>query len=172
MAAAAAAAAATGTVTTGALRPADALVMAAAPADFVPRSPATRKLKRAAGVPDIPLALAPDVLKAATAQRRPGQVFVAFAAETDGLLENARRKLIDKGADLLVANDVSRPGTGFDSEENEVVLLAGAPDARGPAGLDEEVVPRAPKTLVAGRILDRLAHLLDIRCPHPPAATP
>lgn len=155
-----------------ALAAADALVMAAAPADFVPRSPAARKLKRAAGVPDIPLELAPDVLKAVAAHRLPGQVVVAFAAETDGLLENARRKLIDKGADLLVANDVSRPGTGFESEENEVVLLAGAPDARGASGLDEEVVPRASKTVVAGRILDRLAHLLDVRCPRPPAATP
>lgn len=144
---------------------ADALVMAAAPADFVPRSSASRKIKRAAGVPEMVLELAPDILKAAAAARLPGQVLVAFAAETDALRENARRKLIEKGVDLLVANDVSTPGSGFEVDENEVLLLAGAADARGEAGLEEELVPRAPKAVIAGRILDRLANLLDLRCP-------
>jgi phosphopantothenoylcysteine synthetase/decarboxylase len=89
-------------------------------------------------------------------------VVVAFAAETDDLAGNARRKLLDKGADLLVANDVSRPGIGFDSEENEVLLLA--------AGESDPVpVPRAAKTVVSARILERLAALLDERCPHVPA---
>ena len=140
--------------------------------ETLPVAPAPSKIKRSAGIPEVLLDLAPDILAAAGAARRPGQVIVAFAAETDRLLENARRKLVDKGADLLVANDVSRPGTGFESDENEVVLLAGAPDARGPAGLDEETVPRAAKAVVAGRILDRLAHLLDQRCPSRRAATP
>ena len=144
---------------------ADALVMAAAPADFVAARPATRKIKRAAGLPDIPLALAPDILAEVRKVRRAGQVVVAFAAETENLLANARRKLADKGADLLVANDVSRPGAGFDAEENEVTILAASPDARGPEGLEEEAVPRASKEVVAGRILDRLAHLVELRCP-------
>ena len=144
---------------------ADALVMAAAPADFVAARPATRKIKRAAGLPDIPLALAPDILAEVRKVRRAGQVVVAFAAETENLLANARRKLADKGADLLVANDVSRPGAGFDAEENEVTILAASPDARGPEGLEEEAVPRASKEVVAGRILDRLSHLVELRCP-------
>ena len=144
---------------------ADALVMAAAPADFVAARPASRKIKRAAGLPDIPLALAPDILAEVRKVRRAGQVVVAFAAETENLLANARRKLADKGADLLVANDVSRPGAGFDAEENEVTILAASPDARGPEGPEEEAVPRASKEVVAGRILDRLAHLVELRCP-------
>ncbi len=102
---------------------ADALVMAAAPADFQAEAFTPRKIKRAGGIPEIRLALAPDILAAVRQVRTDRQVVVAFAAETDDLAGNARRKLLDKGADLLVANDVSRPGIGFDSEENEVLLL-------------------------------------------------
>ncbi|KAA0254265.1 MAG: bifunctional phosphopantothenoylcysteine decarboxylase/phosphopantothenate--cysteine ligase CoaBC [Acidobacteria bacterium] len=138
----------------------DALVMAAAPADFVAAAPSRGKIKRAAGIPQVTLELAPDILGAVAGARRPEQVVVAFAAETEDLVANARRKLAEKGVDLLVANDVSRPGTGFDSDENEVILLAGTPDAGEPA---EEAVPRASKTVVAGRILDRLAALIDRR---------
>lgn len=143
----------------------DALVMAAAPADFVVAAPATRKLKRADGLPDVRLAPAPDILAEAAPQKRAGAVLVAFAAETHELLENARRKLEKKTADLLVANDVSAPGVGFESEENEVVILA-------PGAADERVA-RASKTVVAGRILDRIAALLEVRCPRnaPAAAT-
>ena len=146
---------------------ADALVMAAAPADFQAEAFTPRKIKRAGGIPEIRLALAPDILAAVRQVRTDRQVVVAFAAETDDLAGNARRKLLDKGADLLVANDVSRPGIGFDSEENEVLLLA--------AGESDPVsVPRAAKAVVAARILERLAALLDERCPHglaDPAAT-
>jgi len=141
---------------------ADALVMAAAPADFQAEAFTPRKIKRAGGIPEIRLALAPDILAAVRQVRTDRQVVVAFAAETDDLAGNARRKLLDKGADLLVANDVSRPGIGFDSEENEVLLLA--------AGESDPVsVPRAAKAIVAARILERLAALLDERCPHGPA---
>ncbi len=138
---------------------ADALVMAAAPADFQAEAFTPRKIKRSGGIPEIRLALAPDILAAVRQVRSPRQVIVAFAAETDDLAGNARRKLLDKGADLLVANDVSRPGIGFDSEENEVLLLA--------AGEADPVsVPRAAKAIVSARILERLAVLLDERCPH------
>ena len=136
----------------------DALVMAAAPADFQAETFTPRKIKRAGGVPEIRLALAPDILAAVRGVRTSRHVVVAFAAETDDLAGNARKKLLDKGADLLVANDVSRSGIGFDSEENEVLLLA--------AGEAEPVpVPKAAKTVVAARILERLAALLDERCP-------
>ena len=141
----------------------DALVMAAAPADFQAEAFTPRKIKRAGGVPEIRLALAPDILAAVRQVRTSRQVVVAFAAETDDLAGNARRKLLDKGADLLVANDVSRSGIGFDSEENEVLLLA--------AGESDPVpVPRAAKAVVAARILERLAALLDERCPPAAAA--
>ncbi len=142
---------------------ADALVMAAAPADFVVAQPAARKLKRADGLPDVRLSAAPDILAAAAAARREGSVLVAFAAETDDVLANARKKLLHKRADLLVANDVARPGAGFESDENEVVILS--PEA------PDEHVPLASKTVVAGRILDRIAALLEVRCPKAAAAT-
>jgi phosphopantothenoylcysteine decarboxylase/phosphopantothenate--cysteine ligase len=136
---------------------ADSLLMAAAPADFTVATPADTKMRRAAGVPRIELAPTPDILREASGAARKTAVLVGFAAETQDLLANAAKKLADKGVDLLVGNDVSRPGIGFDADENEVVLLAaGAPPAR---------IERSSKTVVAGRILDRVAELLDIKCP-------
>ena len=148
---------------------ADALVMAAAPADFVAASPAHRKLKRSAGLPDIALALAPDILAEVRKVRTPAQVVVAFAAETENLLANARRKLFDKGADLLVANDVSGPESPFESDSNEVAILSASEETSGPSGLEEEFVPRTTKAIVAGKILDRVAHILERRCERRPA---
>lgn len=145
----------------------DALLMAAAPADFTVAVPALAKIRRAAGVPHVELVPTPDILREASAAARKTAVLVAFAAETQDLLANAATKLADKRVDLLVANDVSRPGIGFDADENEVVLLApGAEPAR---------VERSSKTVVAGRILDRVAELLDVKCPknrnaHAPSA--
>ncbi len=146
------------------LQAADVLVMAAAPADFQAEAPASRKIKRAAGVPELRLAPAPDILKSVREQRRETTAVVAFAAETEELAENARRKLLDKGADLLVANDVSKPGIGFDADDNEVILYAprGARD-----GIDEERLPRASKAVIAGRILDRVASILAGKWPAP-----
>jgi phosphopantothenoylcysteine decarboxylase/phosphopantothenate--cysteine ligase len=145
----------------------DALLMAAAPADFAVPVPAAAKLRRAAGVPHIELAPTPDILREASGAARKTAVLVGFAAETQDLLANAAKKLADKGVDLLVGNDVSRPGIGFDADENEVVLLA--------AGAQPARVERSSKTVVAGRILDRVAELLDIKCPknrnaHAPSA--
>ena len=136
---------------------ADSLLMAAAPADFTVATPADTKMRRAAGVPRIELAPTPDILREASGAARKTAVLVGFAAETQDLLANAAKKLADKGVDLLVANDVSRPGIGFDADENEVVLLA--------AGAQPARIERSSKTVVAGRILDRVAELLDIKCP-------
>jgi phosphopantothenoylcysteine decarboxylase/phosphopantothenate--cysteine ligase len=136
---------------------ADVLAMAAAPADFTVAAPAAAKIKRSAGVPRVDLVPTPDVLREAAGAARPATVLVGFAAETQDLLANAARKLADKGVDLLVANDVTRPGIGFDADENEVVLLA--------PGAEPVRVERASKTVVAGRILDRVAALLDVKCP-------
>lgn len=136
---------------------ADALLMAAAPADFTVAAAAAAKIKRAEGPPRLELRPTPDVLRESAAAARKTAVLVAFAAETQDLLANARKKLAAKGVDLLVANDVARPGVGFDADENEVVLLA--------PGVAPERVEKASKTVVAGRILDRVAALLDVKCP-------
>jgi phosphopantothenoylcysteine decarboxylase / phosphopantothenate---cysteine ligase len=141
----------------GEIAGADALLMAAAPADFAPAAPSAAKIRRAEGVPSLVLARTPDVLREAAGAARRTTVLVGFAAETEELLANAGKKLAAKGVDLLVANDVSRPGIGFDADENEVLLLA--------PGADPVRIERSSKTVVAGRILDRVATLLDLKCP-------
>jgi phosphopantothenoylcysteine decarboxylase/phosphopantothenate--cysteine ligase len=145
-------------------RGADALVMAAAPSDFVAAHPADQKLKRSAGIPRITLAAAPDILLEVAAAGQPGLLVAAFAAETESLLSNARAKLEAKGADLLVANDVGTSGTGFDADENEAMILV--------RGYEPERLPRAPKTVLAAWILDRLTPLLDAKCPKRNAESP
>ena len=136
---------------------ADALVMAAAVADFTPATRSDRKIARADGL-TLELSPTPDLLAevaAATSARggaRP--VLVGFAAET-GSLDRAPAKLQAKGIDLLVANDVSEPGSGFGTDTNRVTILD-----RGGA-IDE--LPMLSKREVADRILDRVAHALDAR---------
>ena len=103
----------------------DVIVMAAAVADFRPKLAAEDKIKKADGVPEVVLEPTTDVLAALGRGRRPGQVLVGFAAETGKLRERATEKLRTKGIDLIVANDVSAPGVGFEHETNAVVLLGG-----------------------------------------------
>jgi phosphopantothenoylcysteine decarboxylase / phosphopantothenate---cysteine ligase len=136
----------------------DALVMAAAVADFRPRRPAATKLGRGEGL-TLELEPTEDILAAVSAavtaggaSRRP--VLVGFAAET-GSLDRAPEKLRRKGVDLLVANDVSEPGSGFGTETNRVTILA-ADGAR-----DE--LPMLSKREVAEQILDRVVATLDER---------
>ena len=100
----------------------DVIVMAAAVADFTV-APAPNKLKKAAGPPKLSLVATPDILVELTGARRDGQVIVGFAAESTDVLANAQSKFERKGADLLVVNDVTTPGAGFESRTNEVVLL-------------------------------------------------
>lgn len=129
---------------------ADLLVMAAAVADFRPASPAEAKLKKeSGGVPEIRLEATADVLRATRAARPAGCVVVGFALETGDAVENGRRKLEGKGLDLLVVNDATEPGAGFEVDTNRVVLLA--------PGADDEALPLLPKAEVAERILDRAA---------------
>jgi phosphopantothenoylcysteine decarboxylase/phosphopantothenate--cysteine ligase len=99
----------------------DLVIMAAAVADFRPTRAAAEKIKKSAGVPDIRLVRNPDIL-AALPSLAPQALRIGFAAETQGLAEEAERKLRDKGAHLLVANDVSRADIGFGSEANEVTV--------------------------------------------------
>jgi phosphopantothenoylcysteine decarboxylase/phosphopantothenate--cysteine ligase len=137
---------------------ADAVVMAAAPADFRPVAVSGAKIKKSAdgSAPPLELTQNPDILREISTERaRPGQVVVGFAAETGDdtgtVLDLARAKLARKGCDLLVVNDVSG-GAVFGSPDNEAVVLASDGSA-----VD---VPRASKTVLAHVIWDQVvAHL-------------
>jgi len=127
---------------------ADVVVMAAAVADFRPADVSGRKLKKRDGVPEIVLEPTADILAGLGARKRPGQTLVGFAAETDDLRKNAASKLAAKGADLVVANDVTAPGAGFEHDTNKVTLLF----ADGSA----VEVPLADKRAVARRVFDAI----------------
>lgn len=132
---------------------ADALVMAAAVADFRPASSANRKIKKRPGQDGLDLALVrnPDILASID---RPGLLKVGFAAETEDLVANAESKLRAKGLAMIVANDAAATIGQTDSEA--VVLLPGLPP---------EPQPSMPKRALAGVIADRLAALLDAASP-------
>ncbi len=130
---------------------ADVVVMAAAVADFRPKRSAGTKLSKEEGIPELVLEPTPDILAGLAARRAPGQVLVGFAAETHDAVERGRRKLERKGVDLLVVNDVSAPGAGFDHDTNAVVIL-------GADGSTTEI-PLTSKDAVADAVLDRvIAH--------------
>jgi phosphopantothenoylcysteine decarboxylase / phosphopantothenate---cysteine ligase len=131
---------------------ADVVIMAAAVSDFRPADRSTTKLRRDHGVPTITLEATDDVLAAVVAKRRIGQVIVGFAAETTDAITNGRAKLAKKGCDLLVVNDVSAPGAGFDGATNEVVILADDGS--------EEHVALTSKQEVASRLLDSVVRRL------------
>lgn len=101
----------------------DAAFFAAAVADYTPSSPATHKLKKSAEILTIELVRTKDILGSARAGMGFTGFLVGFAAETENLEANARIKLEKKGCDLIVANDVSRSDIGFDSHENEALLV-------------------------------------------------
>lgn len=127
---------------------ADAVVMAAAVADFRPSAYAEGKIKKKDGQEPAPIALVrnPDILAEISVERaRPAQVIVGFAAETDDVLANGRDKLRRKGCDLLVVNEVGERKT-FGSEENEAVVLA--------ADGGETPVPHGPKESLADTLWD------------------
>ncbi|MFF8315126.1 bifunctional phosphopantothenoylcysteine decarboxylase/phosphopantothenate--cysteine ligase CoaBC [Streptomyces lydicus] len=127
---------------------ADAVVMAAAVADFRPAVYATGKIKKVEGREPEPIGLVrnPDILAELSADRaRPGQVVVGFAAETDDVLANGRAKLARKGCDLLVVNEVGED-KAFGSAENEAVVLA--------SDGSETPVPYGPKQALADRVWD------------------
>jgi phosphopantothenoylcysteine decarboxylase/phosphopantothenate--cysteine ligase len=139
----------------------DVLVMAAAVADFRPVGAATTKVVRADGLtlqlestPDLLAGVARTVRERSLGDRSPAPVLVGFAAET-GSLDRAADKLRRKGVDLLVANDVAEPGSGFGTDTNRVTILA----ADGAA----EALPLQSKREVADALLDRVVRLLDER---------
>jgi len=132
-------------------RDAQALVMAAAVADYQPTATADHKIKRGGEALILELTPTPDIL----AQAGSGFVKVGFAAESQELVANARQKLESKGLDLIAANDVTDPEAGFGTDTNRVVIL----DRAG----GEERLPLLTKYEVAQRILDRVVELLKDR---------
>jgi len=129
----------------------DVVVMTAAVADFRPVARAEGKIKKADGIPEIRLEPTPDILAGLGERKRPGQILVGFAAETDDLVAHAADKLRRKNLDLVVANDVSRPGVGFGHDTNAVTLL-------GP-GCELVSVPLSDKREIARFVLDRIVAL-------------
>lgn len=130
---------------------ADVAICAAAVADYTPAHPADHKLKKAHEHLDaIELRETDDILARLSAEKG-DRVVVGFAAETDDVMHNARTKLVHKGCDLIVANDVSRADSGFGSDTNRVSFLT----AEGVERLDT-----LPKTEVASRLLDRVEEIL------------
>jgi phosphopantothenoylcysteine decarboxylase/phosphopantothenate--cysteine ligase len=134
---------------------ADAVVMAAAVADFRPKVVADDKIKKDSGTPEIVLEPTPDILAELGRRKAPGQVLVGFAAETSDLLANAASKLERKRLDLIVANDVSAPGVGFDHDTNAVTLLHA--DGRS------ITLDLRSKSAVARAVVDTVAGLLNPR---------
>jgi phosphopantothenoylcysteine decarboxylase / phosphopantothenate---cysteine ligase len=131
---------------------ADALVMAAAISDFKPASPVEAKIRRTEGGLSLQLESTADILKAVR-ERYPDLFVVGFAATHGDPVPDAREKLGSKGANLMIGNDISREGTGFGADENEVYVVG-----RG----EERFVPRASKQDVARVILESLLEEMSV----------
>ncbi|MFR2457744.1 MAG: bifunctional phosphopantothenoylcysteine decarboxylase/phosphopantothenate--cysteine ligase CoaBC [Christensenellales bacterium] len=129
---------------------ADVVIQAAAPADYRAREISPTKIKRTGDSLMIDLVPNPDIAAALGARKHPGQTLVGFAAETNNVIEHAQGKLKRKALDLIVANDVTRAGAGFDVDTNIVTLIDGD-------GMKE--LPMMTKREVADGILDRVAEL-------------
>jgi phosphopantothenoylcysteine decarboxylase / phosphopantothenate---cysteine ligase len=136
---------------------ADALIMAAAPADFRPVNPAAQKLKKSGGVPQIELELAPDILAhVARLKEDKGypRLTIGFAAESENLFENAAAKLRAKKLNLMVGNDVSAPDAGFAVDTNRVILIE-------PEGTIERL-PLLTKSEVSEIVMTRVCDMLGL----------
>jgi phosphopantothenoylcysteine decarboxylase/phosphopantothenate--cysteine ligase len=124
------------------------IIKAAAVADYKPAKPLDQKMKRHEA---FSLDLAPtEDIATLLANRREGQIVIGFAAETENVLEHARQKMLKKYLDAIVANDVSQPGIGFDSDQNAVTIITAN---------DVQEVPATTKQEVAARILDTVISL-------------
>ena len=134
---------------------ADVVIMAAAVADFRPKEAAEQKIKKGDGLPDVVLEPTPDILAGLGARKPAGQVLVGFAAETNMVREQALAKLERKNLDLIVANDVTAPGAGFEHETNSVDVLAADGTVKN--------VPLTGKRQVARLVLDAVVDLLGAR---------
>lgn len=134
------------------------VIMAAAVADFRPANPESAKIKRGAGKLTLELESTPDILadisresSSASSNDKSRRIIIGFAAETNDVATSARRKLTSKNADLIVANDVTKPGAGFDGDTNIVTLFS--------RDAEEVRLPKMSKFDVASRVLDELIRL-------------
>jgi phosphopantothenoylcysteine decarboxylase/phosphopantothenate--cysteine ligase len=130
-------------------------IAAAAVADYRPKQISAEKIKKTASELTLELERTPDILFEVARERTEGQLLVGFAAETEDVIQNAQTKLAAKNLDMIVANDVSREGAGFDSDENEVTILVREKP-------DSIPVPLSPKDKVANRILDEVVKLRSV----------
>lgn len=130
----------------------DIIIAAAAPADFAPVVFSAEKIKKqgAEGVLPLQLAPTPDIMAHATQQKKPGQIFIGFAAETNSEINEAKRKLESKNLDAIVFNDITQEGAGFDIDTNRVTWIS--PDA-------VEAWPLLSKREVASRIFEKIVCL-------------
>ena len=126
----------------------DVIIQAAAVADYRPAEQQKKKIKKESGS-DLTLVLTenPDIAKAVGERKKPGQTLVGFAAETDNVRKNAVKKLAEKNLDMIVANDVTKPGAGFNTDTNIAELITAA-------GITEE--PLQTKRRLAEKILDTI----------------
>jgi phosphopantothenoylcysteine decarboxylase/phosphopantothenate--cysteine ligase len=138
-------------------RDADVMVMAAAVGDFRPKRAADHKLKKEHGAPELVLEPTPDIL-GDLAEHRAGQILVGFAAETDDVESAGRRKLERKGADILVANLVGAPGTGFGADTNDAAILEASGAGTGMRSWTKQELARA--------VWDRVEALIERRGVH------
>jgi phosphopantothenoylcysteine decarboxylase/phosphopantothenate--cysteine ligase len=139
------------------LADADAVVKAAAVADWRPKEAAEGKLKKDAGPPEVLLEPTPDILRE-LGEGKGTRILVGFAAETEGLEEAGRQKLRSKNLDLIVVNEVGRSGTGFESDTNRAMILSA--DGR------DEPLREWTKADLAAAICDRVQSLLQADAPH------
>jgi phosphopantothenoylcysteine decarboxylase/phosphopantothenate--cysteine ligase len=130
----------------------DAIVMAAAVSDYRPSEKLPQKLKKVAEELRVILEPNPDILAALAEVKPPTQVLVGFAAETEDLLKNAKDKLVRKNLDFIVANDLSKKGSGFGCDTNEVTIIERSGAVIGLAPMTKEVV--------ASEIWDRVERFL------------
>jgi phosphopantothenoylcysteine decarboxylase/phosphopantothenate--cysteine ligase len=126
----------------------DALIMAAAVADYMPRATAAQKIKKSTAGLTIEMVKTPDIIS----EVKGNFLKIGFAAETEDLIANAKKKLTNKALDMIVANDVSIKGTGFGADTNKVVIIK--KDGK------QEDLPLMSKREVADKILDNVAKIL------------
>ena len=128
------------------------IIGAAAVADYSPKSPSKEKIKKTEAEKSIELVPTKDIM-AEVGKRKDKRMLVGFAAETANLIENAKAKIESKSLDFIIANDVSKPGVGFGSDDNEVAIITRSGET--------QELPRLPKQEIARRILDRIKQALD-----------
>ena len=129
---------------------ADVVIQAAAPADFRPKNVSDRKIKKTGESMTLELEATTDIAAELGRRKQPGQILVAFAAETNDVMDNARGKLTKKNADLIVANDVSRSDAGFGVDTNVITLITAS---------DVRALEKMSKRAAADAILSRVREL-------------